>query len=69
MILLATSAIDATLRDSISLIIPEASLIGAACVLFLLSTVKASRSIAGVIALLAFAVAGLLHETIRARPR
>src|SRR5438132_771265 len=66
LILLATS-IDETLRDSIRLVVPEAALIGAACVLFILSTLKTSRQAAGALALAGLALAGLLHVVV-ARP-
>ena len=66
MILLAT-AVDETLRDSIMLIVPEAALVGIACVLFVLSTLKANRHTAGAIALAGLGLAALLHANA-ARP-
>jgi NADH-quinone oxidoreductase subunit N len=64
-ILLATAVdIDSTLRDSIRLIVPEAALVGTACVLFVISTFKASRNTAGVIALVGLGLAALLHWSV-----
>jgi NADH-quinone oxidoreductase subunit N len=60
-ILLATSAVDATLQGAIRLVVPEAALVGTACVLFVLGTFRAGRGVAGVIALLGLALAALLH--------
>jgi NADH-quinone oxidoreductase subunit N len=64
-ILLATSGenVDATLQAVIRSIVPEGALIGTACVLFLLSTFKPSRSIAGCVALFGIALAGVLWDT------
>lgn len=65
MILLATSAenVNATLQLVIRSIVPEAALIGAACVLFLLSTVKPNRTVAGCVALFGIALAAVLWDT------
>ena len=59
--LLAISAVDSTLRESIRLVAPEAALVGTACVLFVLSTFKTSRQTAGVVAVLGLALGTLLH--------
>ena len=65
MILLATAAdIDATLRDSISLIVPEAALVGTACILFILATCRANRHVAGMIALAGLGLAAVLLGTV-----
>ncbi len=66
MILLATStqSVDATLQAVIRSIVPEAALIGTACALFLLSTIKPSRGVAGCVSLLGIALAGALWDTI-----
>lgn len=64
MILLATSAVDMTLRESIRLIVPEASLIATACVLFVVSTFKSNRRTAGAIALGGLGLAAVLHFSI-----
>ena len=61
MILLATSAVDITLQEVPRLIVPEAALVGTACMLFILSTFKANRAIAGTIALAGLGLAGFLH--------
>ena len=59
--LLATSAVDLTLQGAFHQIVPEAALVGAACVLFVLSTFKVTRAFAGAIALAAVALAAVLH--------
>ncbi|MCE9534514.1 MAG: NADH-quinone oxidoreductase subunit N [Planctomycetes bacterium] len=61
MIPLATTAIDSTLQQVFRSILPEASLIGTACVLFVLSTFNVKRHTAGAIALAACGLAALLH--------
>lgn len=54
--------VDETLRQVFRLAAPEAALVGVACVLFVLSTLRgASRNLAGVIALLGLAAAFGLH--------
>jgi NADH-quinone oxidoreductase subunit N len=58
-----TMNVDATLQAVIRSIVPEAALIGAACVLFLLSTSRPSRSVAGCVALLGIALAAMLWDT------
>ena len=66
MTLLATSieSVNPTLQAVIRTIIPEATLIGTACLLFLLSTVKPRRSVAGCTALFGIALAAALWDTI-----
>ena len=59
--LLAISAVDSTLRESIRLIAPEAVLVATACVLFLLSTFKTARQTAGVVAAAGLALAAIAH--------
>ena len=61
MILLAISAVDITLREVPRLIVPEAALVGTACVLFILSTFKVNRTVAGTVALAGLGLAALLH--------
>ncbi len=54
--------IDETLQQVFRLAVPEAALVGTACVLFLLSTLRvASRNSAGVVALLGLGLAAGLH--------
>jgi NADH-quinone oxidoreductase subunit N len=58
--------VDQTLQQVFRLVVPEAALVGTACLLFLLSTVKAaSRNSAGVLALAGLALAAVLHFTDR----
>lgn len=66
--LLATSAeiVNPTLQAVIRTIVPEAALIGVACLLFLLSTFKPNRSIAGFVALMGIALAAILWDTFTA---
>jgi len=54
--------VDETLQQVFRLAVPEAALVGTACVLFLLSTVKgASRTTAGVLAFAGLVLAAALH--------
>jgi len=56
--------VDETLQQVFRLAVPEAALVGTACLLFLLSTVKsASRKSAGVLALAGLGLAVALHFT------
>lgn len=56
--------VDQTLQQVFRLALPEAALVGVACVLFILSTLRtASRNLAGVIALLGLALAAGLYST------
>jgi NADH-quinone oxidoreductase subunit N len=59
--MLAISTIDATLQGAFRLVVPEAVLVGTACVLFILSTLKVSRALAGTIALAGLGLAAVLH--------
>jgi NADH-quinone oxidoreductase subunit N len=59
--LLAISTVDATLREVFRLVVPEAALVGTACVLFVLSTFKLNRATAGSISLAGFGLASILH--------
>jgi NADH-quinone oxidoreductase subunit N len=55
--------VDQTLQQVFRLAVPEAALVGTACVLFLLSTVRAAnRTVAGAVALVGLAVALWLHD-------
>jgi len=54
--------VDQTLQQVFHLAVPEAALVGVACVLFILSTLRAtSRNAAGVIALVGLSLAAALH--------
>jgi NADH-quinone oxidoreductase subunit N len=58
--------VDQTLQQVFRLAVPEAALVGTACLLFVLSTVKtASRKTAGALALAGLALAVALHVTDR----
>jgi NADH-quinone oxidoreductase subunit N len=59
--MLAISTIDATLQGAFRLVVPEAALVGTACVLFVLSTLKVSRALAGTIALAGLGLAAIFH--------
>jgi NADH-quinone oxidoreductase subunit N len=63
-ILLATSAVDETLRNCIRLIVPEAALIGTACLLFSLGLARTGRHLAGLVALAGLILAGALHLVV-----
>ncbi len=54
--------VDQTLQHVFQLALPEAALVGVACVLFILSTLRtANRTIAGVLALIGLGIAVALH--------
>jgi NADH-quinone oxidoreductase subunit N len=56
--------VDQTLQSVFRLVVPEAALIGVACLLFVLSTLRATnRHAAGVLALVGIAIAAGLHFT------
>jgi NADH-quinone oxidoreductase subunit N len=56
--------VDQTLQQVFHLAVPEAALVGVACILFVLSTLRiASRNTAGVLALAGLALAAALHFT------
>jgi NADH-quinone oxidoreductase subunit N len=55
------SPIDITLQGLYRFIVPEAMLVGVACILFLLATFKVPKSWAGWIALISLCVAAILH--------
>lgn len=56
-------SVDQTLQQVFRLAVPEAALVGTACVLFLLSTVRAAnRTLAGAVALAGIALAFGLHD-------
>jgi NADH-quinone oxidoreductase subunit N len=56
--------VDQTLQQVFRLALPEASLVGVACALFILSTLRAtSRSTAGILALIGLGIAASLHFT------
>jgi len=58
------ATVDETLQQVVRLAVPEAALVGTACVLFLLNTVKgAKRMTAGWLALAGIALATVLHLT------
>lgn len=61
MMLLAISTVDATLQGAFRFIVPEATLVGAACVLFVFSTMKTSRQMAGTLALAGLVFAAIAH--------
>jgi NADH-quinone oxidoreductase subunit N len=55
--------VDQTLQQVFRLAVPEAALVGTACVLFVLSTVRAAnRTVAGVVAIAGLALAFGLHD-------
>ena len=57
-------SVDQTLQQVFRLALPEAALVGMACVLFILSTLRATnRTTAGVFALFGLAIAAGLHFT------
>jgi len=58
--------VDAILTSIFQVIVPEAALIGVACVLFILSTLRAGRNTAAVIALGGLALAAVLHFIVPA---
>jgi len=61
MTLLATSTADLTLQGAFRQAAPEAALVGVACVLFIMATLKVSRAFAGVVALAGLGLATVLH--------
>jgi len=58
---LAISVVDLSLQGAYRQVVPEAALVGTACVLFILSTLKVRRAFSGVIALAGFGLATALH--------
>jgi NADH-quinone oxidoreductase subunit N len=61
--------VDQTLQQVFRLAVPEAALVGVACVLFLLSTVRAAnRNLAGLVALVGIAFALGLHDVSASAP-
>jgi len=55
--------VEQTLQNVFAYVIPEAGLVGLACVLFMLSTLRASRTLAGVLSLVGLVAAGYLLRT------
>ena len=55
------AVVNPTLQDVIRLIVPEAALVGVACILFIMSTQRAGRGSAALVALMGIGGAALLH--------